>query len=114
MSYPLVQITDSTSYIASGTVNYLSAFCSDDNYTVTPNTTWHASSRGICLVTGVSAIVQTPTGNIVATPYSSSGTAYAQFVIVQTGPNSFAVTRLVMALEDQKPANHVEPAENQK
>jgi hypothetical protein len=83
MSYPDVQITDSTSFNASGKVSYRSAFCSNDNYSVTPNTTW-SNGRGVCLITEISAVVQTSNGNIEATPYTSSGTSYSQFAIIQT------------------------------
>jgi hypothetical protein len=114
MSYPNVQITDSTPYIASGTVHYASIFCSNDDYFVTPNTTWQAGSRGVCLVTKIDAVVQTPNGNIVATPYTSSGTSYSQFAVIQTGANSFEVTRRVSALEDKKPSDYVEPKKKQK
>ena len=79
-----------------------------------PNTAWQASSRGVCLVTEITATVKTPNGNIVATPYSSSGTSYSQFAIIQTGANSFEVTRRVSALEDAIPEGHLEPTEKQK
>ena len=114
MGYPYVTITGSTNYIANGTVSYASIFCSNDNYTVTPNTTWSASSRGVCLVTEISATVKTPNGDIVASPYTSSGTSYSQFAIIQTGPNSFEVTRRVTLSEDTIPADYVEPTEKQK
>jgi hypothetical protein len=114
MGYPVVQIANSTNYIASGTVSYASIFCSNDNYNVTPNTTWSAGSRGVCLVTEISAVLITPGGNIQATPYRSSGTSYSQFAIIQTGPNSFEVTRRVSMSEDPRPSNYVEPTEKQK
>ena len=114
MSYPLVNISNSTNFIASGTVEYASIFCSNDDYTVTPTTSWQASSRGVCLVTKISATVNTPNGNIVATPYTSSGTSYSQFAIIQTGPNSFEVTRRVSAHEDTTPEGYKEPTEKQK
>lgn len=114
MAYPKVKIFDSTSYIASGKVEYMSAFCSNDSYTVTPNTQWQASSRGVCLVTKITATVETPGGDIVATPYESSGTSYSNFAVIQTGENSFAVTRVVTSTEDAIPDDYVEPAENQK
>jgi hypothetical protein len=114
MSYPLVTIFNSTQYIASGTVSYASIFCSNDGYTVRPNTQWQANSRGVCLVTGISAVVKTPTGGIQATPYSSSGTSYSQFAVIQSGANAFEVTRRVSGSEDVKPADHVEPTEKQK
>src|SRR5688572_29713060 len=79
MSYPVVEIANSTSYMVSGTVEYASMFCSNDNYNVTPNTTWQAGSRGVCLVTQISASVVTPNGTFQAQPYTSSGTSYSQF-----------------------------------
>jgi hypothetical protein len=114
MAYPVVKIFDSTIYNASGKVYYMSAFCSDDNYTVTPNTKWQADSRGVCLLTKITATVKTPSGDIVATPYESSGTSYSNFAIIQTGENKFAVTRIVTATEDGKPEDYIEPTEKQK
>lgn len=114
MSYPLVTITDSTPFNVSGKVTYASLFCSDDSYSATPNTTWTASSRGVCLVTKISATVKTPGGDIVATPYSSSGTSYSKFAVIQTGPGKFEVTRRVSAFEDKTPEDHIEPTEDQK
>ncbi|MFK7786944.1 MAG: hypothetical protein AB8B56_17620 [Crocinitomicaceae bacterium] len=114
MSYPLVTIADSTNYNISGKVSYASIFCSDDDYSATPNTTWTASSRGVCLVTGISATVKTPNGDVQATPYSSSGTAYSQFAVIQTGPGKFEVTRRVNLSEDQIPADYKEPTTKQK
>ncbi|SFT23616.1 hypothetical protein [Paenibacillus sp. BC26] len=95
--YAPVQIFNSTSYNAFGTVEYASIFCSDDNYRVARNSTWTASSRGICLVTRITAVVQTPSGNIQAEPYNSSGTSFSQFAIIQVGENRFQVTRVVSA-----------------
>lgn len=114
MSYPLVEITNSTNYIVSGKVDYMGAFCSDDSYTVTPNTTWTTSSRGVCLLTKVSATVKTPNGEIVAKPYESSGTSYSRFAIIQTGSTSFEVTRIVNLVEKNIPEDYLEPTEQQK
>jgi hypothetical protein len=115
MAYPPVTIVNSTAYIASGVVSYVSLFCSDDNYIVTPNTTWKASSRGVCLVTKITAIVKTPTGEFNATPYSAvPGTSYSMFAIISTGPDSFEVTRRVSAHDDPTPADYIEPTEQQK
>ncbi len=114
MGYPLVNIFNSTNYIVSGTVSYASLFCSNDDYTVTPHTSWEAKSRGACLVTNISAVVKTPNGEIQATAYSSSGTSYSQFAVIQTGANSFEVTRRVTGHEDSRPADHVEPTSKEK
>ena len=94
-AYPLVQITNSTSFNAFGTVEYASFTCSNDDYAVERDQTWTASSRGVCLVTKISAIVRTPSGNIQAEPYTSSGTSFSRFAIIQVGVNKFQVTRIV-------------------
>lgn len=113
MAYPPVEIKNSTAFIAWGTVVYRSVFCRNDSYHVTPNTTWKSPGRGVCLVTEITATVRTPGGDIVATPYTSSGTSYSQFAIIQTGASSFQVTRIVTALEDGEPENYAEPTTQQ-
>jgi hypothetical protein len=115
MAYPPVSIVNSTNYTASGKVSYASIFCSDDNYTVGPNSTWTASSRGVCLVTKITATLSVFGTDYQATPYESSGTSYSQFAIIQTGATTFEVTRRVsLAKEDQPPADYVEPKAKQK
>ena len=37
------------------------------------------------------ATVETPDGNVIASPYESSGTAYSQFAIVTKGRDNFQV-----------------------
>ncbi|MFC3803520.1 hypothetical protein [Cohnella sp. GCM10012308] len=93
--YDLVQIHNSTPFNASGKVEYASFLCSDDSYSVQRDETWRASSRGACLLTKITATVRTPSGNIEAEPYTSSGTSYSNFAIIQVGPNQFQVTRVV-------------------
>ncbi|AIQ37603.1 hypothetical protein R50345_25015 [Paenibacillus sp. FSL R5-0345] len=93
--YDPVQIFNSTSFNAFGKVEYASILCSDDNYNVQRDETWKASSRGVCLVTRITATVRTPSGNIQAEPYTSFGTSYSQFAIIQVGVNKFQVTRVV-------------------
>lgn len=95
--YPPVQITNSTSFNAFGRVEYASIFCSDDNYVVQRDDTWTASGRGVCLLTRITATVRTPSGDIQAEPYVSSGTSYSRFAIIQVGVNRFQVTRIVNA-----------------
>lgn len=114
MAYPPVHIVNSTNYDADGTVHYASFFCSNDNYHAPANKDWTAGGRGVCLVTEISAVMNTPNGRIQASPYTSSGTSYSQFAIVQTSPTTFAVTRLVSGAEDATPGDHVEPTEQQK
>ncbi|WP_101807439.1 hypothetical protein [Paenibacillus pasadenensis] len=93
--YDPVQITNSTSFTAFGTVVYSSLFCANDPYAVSRDETWRASGRGVCLLTRISATVRTPSGDIAAEPYTSSGTSYSQFAIIQVGVNQFRVTRVV-------------------
>jgi len=100
--YDLVQIFNSTSFNAFGKVEYASIFCSDDNYSVQRDETWRASGRGACLVTRITATVRTPSGNIEAEPYTSSGTSYSQFAIIQVGVNKFQVTRVTSATRRRK------------
>jgi hypothetical protein len=116
MAYPLVNIVNSTNFSVSGTVSYASVFCSNDNYGMGPNKSWTASGRGVCLVTEISATVDAPGGSVTATPYTSSGTSYSQFAVIQTNDNPYAfeVTRRVSAAEDGRPADYTEPTTKQK
>ncbi|NRD79939.1 hypothetical protein HPT25_21625 [Bacillus sp. BRMEA1] len=95
MAYPDVVIVNSTQFTATGRVEYASIFCSNDDYTVSPNGGTWTHSRGVCLITRITATVRTPDGDIAAKPYESSGTSYSQFAIIQTGRNQFEVTRRV-------------------
>ena len=114
MAYPLVTITNSTNFYANGTVEYLSGFCSNDDYTANGFSSWTATDRGTCLVSGITATVTTPSGPVTAIPYSSTGTSYSQFAIVQLSAGSFQVTRLSNAAEDVMPATHEQPTTKQK
>ena len=119
MGYPLVRITNSTNYFAYGKIVYRSTWCSDDYYTVFPHTSWEAKRRGACLVTRIWAgLRDTPAGdNREATPYTSSGTSYSQFEIIQTSDNplAFAVVRRGgSAADDEQPADYEEPTTRQK
>jgi hypothetical protein len=113
MAYPPVHIVDSTPFSARGKVEYASLFCSNDDYFITPTHPF-TNDRGVCLITKITATVETSSGNVEATPYTSSGTSFSQFAVIQTGPNTFQVTRVVNALEDQPPADYVEPTTQQK
>ena len=95
MAYPKVHIVNSTNFSVKGKVKYASAFCSDDNFEIAPWGSWTADSRGVCLLTEVSATVHTPGQDAKATPYESSGTSYSQFAVLQTAPGKFTMTRIV-------------------
>lgn len=94
MGYPHVHIANSTGHYVSGTVHYASAFCSNDDYQIDPDSDWTASSRGVCLLTEVDAEVLVDGNKIRATPYTSSGTSYSQFAVIQIH-GGYAVTRVV-------------------
>ena len=115
MAYDKVSIANSTLFAATGRVEYASAFCSNDSYSVDSMHTWSASSRGVCLLTKITATVKTPYGDIAATSYGSAGTTYSRFAIVATGEKQFAVTRLVSSMDgDEIPEDYVEPTTQQK
>lgn len=114
MGYPLVEIHNSTEFKAEGEVLYCSDFCRDDHFEVDSMRTWQAKSRGLCLVQRIMAKIHTKNGTIEALPYTSSGTSYSQFAIVQTGENRYAVTRIVDGMTDSAPEDYMEPNEIQK
>src|SRR5690625_5099543 len=114
MSYPKVKIFNSTNFIASGKAHYMSIFCSDDSYVVTPGTGWEADSRGVCLLTKITATVKTPEREVVAKPYTYTETTYSNFHVNQTGAKSCAVTRIDTLSEDPIPEDSAAPTEQQK
>lgn len=92
--YPLVTIINSTSYQAKGHVTYPG--CHDNDWTALPWDTWKATSRGLCLVSKITALVNLDGSWIDAKPYTSwPGTSYSRYVLVQTSPKSFELTRRV-------------------
>ena len=93
-SYPLASVKNSSGAPrVTGTVSY--AACRNDSYDITiPSMDWTASSRGLCLLTKVSATVYTDRGVFEATPYTSSGTSYSQFAVISAN-GGYAVTRIV-------------------
>ncbi|MFB9326637.1 hypothetical protein ACFFSY_12000 [Paenibacillus aurantiacus] len=100
--YDPIQIANSTPYNAFGRIEYASIFCSDDTYSVGGGNTFTAPGRGVCLLTKITATVVTPSGNIEAEPYTSSGTSFSQFAIIQVGVNRFQVTRIVTAASKKR------------
>lgn len=93
MSYSKVHIVNSTDYSVKGHVKY--AACSGDDFLIAPWGNWTADSRGVCLLTKITATVYTPGKTAEAVPYTSSGTSYSQFAIIQTSPDNFTMTRIV-------------------
>ena len=102
--YPVVKIKNNTDYPIAGMVEYVSAFCSDDAYTVQPGKTWRAESRGVCLVDEINGrmyvegdtigMIYPHMGKKVKSKYGertsivaykSSGTSYSKFQITAHG-----------------------------
>ena len=109
MGYPYVTITNKTPYDTRsrlvtpnnkyyGTeVKYSTyIFCRDDKYDVAAQQTWKASSRGVCLVSSITAVLQLPPpapGNwLVCDDYKSfPGTTYGTFFIIMNGEDACCV-----------------------
>jgi hypothetical protein len=91
MPYPLVHISNSTVHYVSGIVYY--AGCRNDDYHMDANSEWTAKSRGVCLLTEISAEVDEDGKKVRATPYTSSGTSYSQFAVIKIH-DGYAVTRI--------------------
>ncbi|MFC2078932.1 hypothetical protein ACFLSZ_03020 [Candidatus Bipolaricaulota bacterium] len=100
MAYPPVKVTNSTQYMAKGTAKFIA--CKHWDYSLSP-ITYDEHKRGLCLLKKISAVVSTPGGDIEATPYTSSGTSYSQFAVIQTGEHEFVVTRIVTGAKDESP-----------
>ena len=91
-SYPNAKIQNKTIFPATGVVRYASAFCKDDRFSVPAGQlqkdgsikpgVWEASSRGVCLITGIEASLAGAGKPVVS--YSSSGTSYSNFIIQAT------------------------------
>ena len=72
--------------------------CGDDENSspVAPGSYYEASSRGVCLLTQVSATIYDPVnGETSALPYTSSGTSYSQFAVIDNADGSYQVTCIV-------------------
>jgi hypothetical protein len=114
MAYDKVDIIDSTPYPANGRVEYASIFCKHDDFHVDPGLTWEADSRGVCLVTEITAEVLTPEGPKPAKPYESAGTTYSKFAIIVGSDGGYEITRRTEGSEDQPPEDYEEPSSEQK
>ena len=94
LSEERVEIKSSIPYNASGAITYRSFFCGDDSYSVQKNNPFTVDhNRGICLVIKITADVDTPDGKVAAEPYTSSGTAYSQWIVVENGKDDSGKTK---------------------
>jgi len=92
-SYPKVNIINSTDKNMKIKVYY--ALRSHDEGLIEPWGSWTGPGRGVCLLTKVEATVTVNNGEYKVQPYTSTGTSYSQFAVLQTDEKSFQVTRRV-------------------
>merc|ERR1711865_131293 len=110
--YPYVHITNNTPYATrSGQprpdwsidddddgVNVVYEGCSNDYVyeAIAPGGSWTASSRGVCLVRIISAILALPglPDGLTCGRYKSSGTSYSQYSIIMDGEDACSVVRI--------------------
>ena len=93
-AYPNVNVRNNTPYRVEGRVTYVG--CKDDSYGVDKGGLWTAKNRGFlswCLVTGVTADVEEPSGTVNADSYGSSGTGYSKFQVVKKDTGGYKVNR---------------------
>ncbi|APS46144.1 hypothetical protein AVI51_15945 (plasmid) [Piscirickettsia salmonis] len=90
-SYPVVHIINSAGYDIKGTITYDSALCSNESYVVGSYASWSSQSRGVCLVSEITAtgIDSGDSGH----SYESPGTSYSQFVVYRDESGKPSVTR---------------------
>ena len=106
--YPYATITNKTPYAThqyllkwSGVDVYYAStkICSVDyiNEGIASGGKWTASSRGVCLITIITAVIALPSlpDGLVCDSYQSSGTSYSQFAIIMDGDDACRVVRVV-------------------
>jgi len=98
LHYPYADIHNTSPYPIQAKVTYASLFCKDDIVTINPYDTWTADSRGICLITKVTALMELDQGDIDCVPYTSSGTSYSTFAVAFDDPLKCHVHRVVSAM----------------
>lgn len=81
-------------WTVSGTTSY--ALCRSGRFDDLKYGEYFLEYRGACLLTQISAVMHNLEGNkaVRASSYTSTGTGYSQFEIVEGGPTGFCVRRL--------------------
>lgn len=93
MSSP-IEIVNSTNYIISGEISYMTVFCSSHYFFMKPNANWRSEKRRIFPVLEVSATIRTPRGTFTAKPFISIGISQNLFEVIQVRENIFQIIRL--------------------
>ncbi|HDW3058386.1 TPA: hypothetical protein RMI67_006337 [Bacillus cereus] len=96
IGYPDIVIFNKTDLDARGDITLATFFCNDITYYVDAHDRTQSYSRGICLVTKITAFLNYPGSGIVyvAEPYTSTGTSYSQYEIVSIDRNKFKINRI--------------------
>ncbi|HDG1690263.1 TPA: hypothetical protein R4S64_000609 [Kluyvera georgiana] len=89
-AYPQACVVNTTKYRIHGEIKY--AACSTDHFNIRPGQS-ASFPRGLCLLTRINATIELPDRDVEAKPYTSSGTSYSQFAVIEVAPNVFEVTR---------------------
>ena len=118
MGYANVTIQNNTPYQVQGTVHYPSAFCSNDDFGIGPNGTWTAGSRGLCLVSEITAQLLINGNWVGAGSYESfPGTSFSSFAVKQNSDGTYSVYRpayLGTGKDTEVGELQAEPTEQQK
>lgn len=89
-AYPKACVVNTTRYRVHGEIKY--AACSTDNFNLRAGAQ-ESFARGLCLLTRINAVVQLEDRDVQAKPYTSTGTSYSQFAVIEVAPGVFEVTR---------------------
>ena len=98
--YTYVHIENESKFEMTGKVHYASFWffrCGDDNFKIMPHSSWTATSKGVCLVTRISAYTTNHNDYALdheVCSYESSGTAYSQFAITHDGSCAYNIVSL--------------------
>ncbi|WP_379966441.1 hypothetical protein [Epilithonimonas sp. UC225_85] len=92
MTYQSVEIINSTNYIISGEISYMTVFCRDTEFILNPYSAWQSQKR-ICPIVEITAFIKTPDGFFTAKPFISIGTTHQTFEVIQTEKQDFRVIK---------------------
>ena len=93
-AYPHVHITNKTKFEVYGDIHYKGGSfwgCGTQTYHSSPYSSFDAPSRGACLISKISVNAYDIGAG---TPYTSSGTGFASFVIFKTDSNNLMITHI--------------------
>ena len=98
LHYPYAHVENLSSNDITVKITYASLFCKDDTFSLGPNESWTADSRGVCLITKIESTMTVEGGDINCQSYMSSGTSYSQFYVANLTPTRCTVRQNLSAL----------------